>query len=95
MVVAHDEQVDADWASYAQRVAMHLRRLRKEAGLSQEDVAYRAGLARYTYQRYEKGVSSAGAPANPPMRALLALAQVLNVSPEELIPRPVPDLRSR
>lgn len=94
-MVSRDEQVDADWAAFAKRLALQLRQLRTEAGLSQEDVAYRAGLARYTYQRYEKGESRVGVAANPPIRALLAMAQVLGVELEDLVPRGAPDLRSR
>ncbi|WP_285035872.1 helix-turn-helix transcriptional regulator [Plantibacter sp. ME-Dv--P-095] len=94
-VVARDEQVDAEWADFAHRLAVRLRQLRSNAGLSQEDVAYRAGLARYTYQRYEKGESRAGVPSNPPLRSLLALARVLGVELAEMVPEPAPDLRVR
>ncbi|WP_218128158.1 hypothetical protein [Microbacterium testaceum] len=41
---------DEAWTDYAAQLAINLRRLRPEAGLSQEDVAYRSGLTRYTYQ---------------------------------------------
>lgn len=88
-------QVEAEWADFARRFAVHLRRLRTSAGLSQEDVAYRSGIARYTYQRYERGESKAGVPANPPLRALLAMAQVLGVDLAQMTPDGVPDLRSR
>ncbi|WP_308472287.1 helix-turn-helix transcriptional regulator, partial [Microbacterium sp. JAI119] len=40
-----------------------LRTLRERSGLSREDVAYRSGLTRYTYQKYEKGESRPGSPA--------------------------------
>ena len=64
-------------------------------GLSQEAVAYRAGLTRYTYQKYEKGESRPGSPINPSLRSLLAIAQVLEVELGALLPGDVPDLRSR
>ncbi len=31
-------------------------------------MAYRAGLTRYTYQKYEKGESRPGHPANPTLQ---------------------------
>lgn len=90
-----NDDIDAAWAEYAQRVATSLRRIREQAGLSQEDVAYRAGMTRYTYQKYEKGESRPGTPANPTLRAMLALAQVLDVPLDALLPGPTPDLRNR
>lgn len=90
-----DDIADREWAAYAQRLATALRRAREGAGLSQEQVAYRAGLTRYTYQKYEKGESRPGHPANPTLRTVLAISQVLGVVVEDLIPDDVPDLRSR
>lgn len=71
------------------------RRARERAGLSQEQVAYRAGLTRYTYQKYEKGASRPGRPANPTLRTVLAISQVLGMPLDDLIPDAIPDLRSR
>ncbi|WP_315068015.1 helix-turn-helix transcriptional regulator [uncultured Microbacterium sp.] len=90
-----NEQIDADWRTYSQRFATSLRAARDRAGLSQEDVAYRAGLTRYTYQKYEKGESRPGSPVNPTLRNLLALSQVLGLPLDRLLPDAVPDLRSR
>lgn len=90
-----NDDIEADWAAFAQRFATSLRSARDIAKLSQEDVAYRAGLTRYTYQKYERGESRPGHPANPTLRTLLALTQVLDVSLTDLIPEGVPDLRSR
>ncbi|KAA0960385.1 helix-turn-helix transcriptional regulator [Microbacterium sp. ANT_H45B] len=87
--------MEAEWSDFAQRLATSLRAARDRANLSQEDVAYRAGLTRYTYQKYEKGESRPGHPANPTLRTLLALAQVLGVGLIDLVPTDVPDLRSR
>lgn len=80
---------------YSQRFAMSLRRARERAGLSQEDVAYRAGVGRHTYQRYEKGESRPGNPINLSFRTLLAIAQVLDTPLQDLIPSDPPDLRFR
>lgn len=90
-----DDDIDAQWSAYVQRLATALRRAREEAGLSQEDVAYRAGLTRYTYQKYEKGESRPGRPANPTLRSILTLSQVLDVPLSRLVPDEAPDLRSR
>ncbi|CAN7331552.1 helix-turn-helix transcriptional regulator [Microbacterium maritypicum] len=90
-----NEQVEAAWRIYAQRLATSLRSARDRANLSQDDVAYRAGLTRYTYQKYEKGESRPGTPINPTIRTLLALSQVLEVPLDRLLPDSVPDLRSR
>ena len=88
-------QVDDAWAAFAQALATRLRRERLRAGFSQEDLAYQAGLTRYTYQKYEKGESRPGAPANPTVRSLLAIAQVLEVDVTDLLPADLPDLRTR
>lgn len=90
-----NDDLEAEWASFAQRFATSLRAARDRAGLSQEDVAYRAGLTRYTYQKYEKGESRPGHPANPTLRTLVALAQVLGIPLTDLVPDDAPDLRSR
>ncbi|HWL76506.1 helix-turn-helix transcriptional regulator [Microbacterium sp.] len=90
-----DDSINAEWSDYVKRLATNLRRTRDRAGLSQEDVAYRAGLTRYTYQKYEKGESRPGSAANPTLRTVLTLSQVLGVPLSELIPDEVPDLRSR
>lgn len=90
-----NDDLEAEWAAFAQRFATSLRTARDRASLSQEDVAYRAGLTRYTYQKYEKGESRPGHPANPTLRTLVALAQVLGISLIDLVPDDAPDLRSR
>lgn len=86
---------DAAWSDYAGQLAANLKRLRHERGLSQEDVAYRSGLTRYTYQKYEKGESKPGTPANPTIRTLLAMSQTLGVELTEILPTDAPDLRLR
>ena len=85
-MVHRDEQTETQWHAYSQRLATSLRSARERAGLSQEDVAYRSGLTRYTCQKYEKGESRPGRPANPTLRTLLALSQVLGTPLASLIP---------
>lgn len=86
---------EESWNDYVGQIATNLRRIRLKAGLSQEDVAYRSGLTRYTYQKYEKGESKPGMPANPTIRSLLTLAQALEVPLTDILPPEVPDLRLR
>lgn len=90
-----NEEIETQWNAYSRRFATSLRAARERAGLSQEDVAYRSGLTRYTYQKYEKGESRPGNPANPTLRTLLALSQVLGTPLADLVPGDAPDLRSR
>lgn len=84
-----------DWQWFAQNLAIELRRRRLARGLSQEEVASRACISRFIYRQYESGESRRGAPANPALRSVIAISQVLEVSLDELLPRPFPDLRNR
>lgn len=83
------------WNDYVKELGLNLQRLRLERNLSQERVAYDAGLSRYTYQKFEKGESMPGTPANPSLRNVMAIAQVLGVSLQKLLPSPWPDLRAK
>ncbi len=85
-------RVPPEWTAYVTRLAERLRELRLERGLTQEDVAYAAGLSRATYQRYERPEAGSGLPANPDLRYVMAIAQVLDVPIEDLLPKPWPDL---
>lgn len=60
----------------------NVRRMREEAGLSQEQLAFDAGMKRSYLSDLERGVR------NPSVRALERLAQALNVQPGELINSP-------
>jgi transcriptional regulator with XRE-family HTH domain len=44
-----------------------------------------AGISAYTYQKFEKGESRPGTPANPRLFTLLALAEALDVPVESLL----------
>ncbi|PAU68884.1 XRE family transcriptional regulator [Bifidobacterium criceti] len=72
-----------------------MQRFRTRKNLSQERVANDAGLSRNTYQKFEKGESMPGTPANPSLRNVMAIAQVLGVTLDELVPTPWPDLQGR
>lgn len=80
------------WQDYALTLGIRLQQLRVARGLSQEQVAYAAGLSRYTYQKFEKGQSMPGTPANPSLRNIMAIAQILDVHLDQIVPEPWPDL---
>lgn len=81
-----------EWIPYARQLGTELQRLRIARGLSQEHLAYAAGITRYTYQKLERGESSPGSPANPSLRNIMAIAQQLDVTLDELLPKPWPAL---
>ena len=83
-----------EWAAFVRDLGTNIQRLRIARNLSQEQVAYAAGLSRYTFQKYEKGESMPGTPANPSLHSIMAVAQVLEVSLNELLPGAWPDLRA-
>lgn len=56
---------ERNWRDFADELAVQLRRIRNAAGLSQEDVAYRANLSRFIYRQYEQGSRGAAPPPTP------------------------------
>ena len=70
---------------YVRDLGHELQRRRVAAGLSQESLAYRAGITRAHYQQLEKGSSHTDRPANPSLKTLVGLAQVLGVEVADLI----------
>ncbi|GMM95678.1 helix-turn-helix domain-containing protein [Microbacterium sp. MTN4-26] len=84
-----------EWDAYARAIGTNIQRQRLARGYSQDRVAYEANLSRYTYQKLEKGESRPGTPANPTVRTLLAVAQVLGIGLAEILPEGVPDLTVR
>jgi transcriptional regulator with XRE-family HTH domain len=86
---------EPEWAEFVAELGRNLQRERVSRGFSQERIAYSAGLSRYTYQKYEKGESRPGTPANPSLRALLSIAQALGTTIEEIVPAAIPDLKAR
>jgi transcriptional regulator with XRE-family HTH domain len=77
---------DDAWASFVREFGIRLHRARIEAALTQEELAYAAGLTRSHYQQLEKGQSRPGVAANPSLRTIVGLAQVLGLPVEALIP---------
>jgi transcriptional regulator with XRE-family HTH domain len=78
------------WEEFAREIGVRLQRAREQRGFSQERTAHLAGIASYTYQKFEKGESRPGSPLNPRLSTLLALCRVLEVRLEDLIPDPAP-----
>lgn len=84
------------WSDYVQELGDHAFQIRTERGMSQENVAYAAGLTRYTYQRLERGLGTNALAANPTLATLVAVAQALDVGLEDLIPlRELPTFEER
>ncbi|WP_394941245.1 helix-turn-helix domain-containing protein [Psychromicrobium sp. YIM B11713] len=77
---------DAAWANYITEVGLRLNQFRTAAGLSQEKVANQVGITRNHYQLLEKGKSSPTAVANPQLRTIAALAEVLGVGIGDIMP---------
>lgn len=65
-------------AQWAVAVGLVLRKTRKQAGLAQEEVAYKAGTGRLTMQRIEYGATS------PNLVTLLRLCGALEIAPSKL-----------
>lgn len=74
------------WERYARELGTRLHQLRIASGLTQERLAVAANITSYTYGKLEKGESNPGTPANPRLRTLVALAEVLEVEVAELLP---------
>lgn len=83
---------DAAWVQYSKALGINLQRARAERGISQEQTAAAADITTFTYQKLEKGESNPGTPANPTLRTLVALAEVLDVTLEELLPPKLPGI---
>lgn len=74
------------WETYVRDLGHRLHRLRMEHGFSQERLASAADISTFTYRKLEKGESNPGTPANPRLRTLVALAEVLGVEVSDLLP---------
>ncbi|WP_321971246.1 helix-turn-helix transcriptional regulator [Paratractidigestivibacter sp.] len=67
------------------RLGLHLRDLRLERGLSQEQVATRAGISAKTYQKYEHGESRPGTPMNLEFFTMRDLCAAFGIGISELL----------
>ncbi len=71
------------WPKRAKQIAARLRALREEAGFSQEQLAYTAGISRNHVQLLERGI---GAWVNPRLSTLYGLADALGCRVADLLP---------
>lgn len=73
----------------AERLGKTLRRLRNDSGLSQESLAYQAGITKNQLQLIEGGRSTGrkegAGPSNPRMATLSGLAGILGVTVAQLM----------
>ncbi|MFV8308801.1 helix-turn-helix domain-containing protein [Mycobacteroides chelonae] len=73
-------------AHLAKRLGLLLMAARQERGLTQEQVVEEAGISRNHLQLLESGLSNrSGAPANPRLSTLVALADVLGTDVPSLL----------
>lgn len=66
------------------QLGMKLREIRRGRSLSQEQVAYDAGIAVYTYSSLERGQSATGGSANPTLATLIRILAALDVELPEI-----------
>jgi len=75
----------------AHKLGTTLRRLREQRGMTQESLAFQAGLTKNTMQLLEAGRASgrqdSAAPSNPRLSSLAGLAEALNISVSDLLTR--------
>lgn len=83
-------RTDDAWELYVRELGVNLLRVRKDRGISQERAAHAAGISTFTYRKLEKGESNPGTPANPRLRTLVALAEVLDMELLGLLPERLP-----
>lgn len=64
---------------YLKKVALNIKRIRKEKNISQIDLAYECGFERQNMQRIEAGKTS------PTLKTLLKIADALEVDIRDLL----------
>lgn len=79
------EKTDPKTAEFSRKLGKRLCHLREAYGLTQAQVARKAGLDETTYYRYEHGRSRKTTPLNPKLNNLIALAAVFDMNVWELI----------
>lgn len=84
------DDVRASWSEAdAKRFGAILRRLREERGLSQETLAFRAGVTKNQIQLIEAGRSSgrkdASGPSNPRLSTLAGVSEAMGMSVSALL----------
>ncbi|MDI6023584.1 helix-turn-helix transcriptional regulator [Leucobacter sp. UT-8R-CII-1-4] len=82
--MATEESADS-WEAFVRELRLRLQRARAATGLSQEKIAHAAGISTFTYLKLEKGESNPGTAANPRLKTLVALAEILGVNTRDLL----------
>ncbi|GAB3070254.1 helix-turn-helix domain-containing protein [Nocardioides zeae] len=77
--------MEDEWKTFSREVGVRLQQARQRKGLSQERVAHLAGVAGFTYQKFEKGESRPGVAMNPRLQTLLAVCEVLEIDVATLL----------
>lgn len=73
------------YEQFVKKLANRLQMFRKDLGLTKENMAHKAGIAVFTYLKYENGESNPKTPMNPRIHTLLALAKAFDMSILELL----------
>lgn len=79
MTAVFEDRHSETHRAVAARLGMKLREIRRGRNLSQEQVAYDAGIAVYTYSSLERGEGAAGSSANPTLATLIRVLTALDV----------------
>jgi transcriptional regulator with XRE-family HTH domain len=74
---------DPDKTTYSGRFAIRLRRLREDAGLTQEQIATSLGVTVTTYYRWESGENFPKADLLPIISKALGLKKTRTLMPED------------
>lgn len=78
------------WEHYVRELGTRLHQARMAKGLTQERLAVAADITAFTYRKLEKGESNPGTPANPRLKTLVALAEMLDIQVADLLPTEMP-----
>lgn len=81
----NEQSPHISYEAFVKDLAARFKKLREEAGLSQERTAYSAFISPFTYLKFEHGESNPGTPMNPQLHTLIALADVFDMSILELL----------
>ncbi len=74
------------WPGFGAVLGARIREARIRAGLGVAESAEAAGMSAAAYRRLERGVGGLGAPVDPRLRVLVALAERFGIALEELVP---------
>ena len=79
-------QFQNEWPRYGYTLAVNLRQLRLERGLTQEKLAHLAGMSRSSISNLERNESNQARSVDPTMSTIYRLSAALQVTPSELFP---------